>query len=54
VNYSWAQEFSARLSGFNKISELNAETGSILSDGSGTVSLQLNEKTGSIAYTPTY
>jgi hypothetical protein len=54
VNYAGAQEFSARLDGFNELGELNNETGAILSDGSGTVSLQLNEKTGAIAYTLTY
>jgi hypothetical protein len=49
VNDAGAQEFSARLDGFNELGELNNETGAILSDGSGTVSLQLNEKTGAIA-----
>lgn len=54
ANYACAQEFSARLNGFNEVGDLNNETGAILSDGSGAVSLQLNEKTGSIAYTLVY
>jgi hypothetical protein len=41
---SRAGEFSARLSGFNELGALNNQTGAILSDGSGTVSLTLIER----------
>ena len=45
-------EFSARLNGFNELGGLNNETGAVLSDGTGTVSLKLHKN--SIDYTLTY
>jgi CHRD domain len=61
-----AEEFSARLDGFQELGSLpNVNvtvnpitaanpTGAILSDGSGTVTLDLNRSAGTIAYTLTY
>src|SRR6266704_7008944 len=49
-----AEEFSARLNGFEELGALNNQTGAILSDGTGTVSLQLNQKAGMIEYTLSY
>jgi len=54
ASYGYAAEFSARLNGFNELGALNAQTGAVLSDGTGTVSLHLNQKAGSIDYTLTY
>jgi hypothetical protein len=50
----YADEFSARLSGFNELGTLNAQTGAVLSDGTGTVELDLDQKAGTIAYRLTY
>jgi hypothetical protein len=56
--YARAAEFSARLNGFEELGSLPSATafptGAILSDGTGTVSLTLNNKAGTIAYTLTY
>jgi hypothetical protein len=61
-----AEEFSARLNGFQELGSLpnvnltaNPQTaanptGAILSDGKGTASLNLNRKAGTIDYTLTY
>jgi hypothetical protein len=54
ASYGYAAEFSARLNGFNELGALNAQTGAVLSDGTGTVSLQLNQKAGTIDYALTY
>lgn len=48
------EEFSARLSGFQELGAINAQTGAILSDGTGTLSLKLNKNTGTIDFTLTY
>jgi hypothetical protein len=66
--YVYADEFSARLSGFNEIGSIpttvtvttlgtaapTSYTGAILSDGTGTVKLDLDRNAGTIAYTLTY
>src|SRR5882724_5136660 len=54
ASYGYAAEFSARLNGFNELGALNNQTGAVLSDGTGTVSLQLNQKVGMIEYTLSY
>jgi hypothetical protein len=58
ASYGYAAEFSARLSGFNELGSLPTATafptGAVLSDGAGTVSLQLNQKAGTIDYELTY
>src|SRR5258708_4918223 len=58
ASYGYAAEFSARLNGFNELGSLPSATalptGAVLSDGTGTVSLQLNQKAHTIDYTLTY
>jgi CHRD domain len=58
ASYGYAAEFSARLNGFNELGSLPSATafptGAVLSDGTGTVSLQLNQKAGTIDYTLSY
>jgi hypothetical protein len=49
-----AQQFQARLSGFNELGGLNAETGAILSNGQGTLDLVLNRNAATATYTLTY
>lgn len=53
-----AAEFSARLNGFEELGSLPSATafptGAILSDGTGTASLTLNNKGGTIDYSLTY
>ena len=49
-----AQEFVAKLSGFQEVGGLNAETGAILSQGEGTLKLTLDKNAQSISYTLTY
>ena len=39
-----SEEFSARLSGFQELGALNAETGAILTDGTGTLQLDVDKK----------
>ena len=48
------QEFSGRLSGFNELGALNAQTGAILSDGKGTIKLTVDKTSQTIAYELTY
>jgi CHRD domain len=49
------QDFSARLTGFEEIGGLGAgETGAILSDGKGTLSLDVDKKPQQITYRLTY
>jgi len=49
-----SEEFSARVSGFQELGTINAQTGAILSAGSGTVNLKLDRTAGTIDYTLTY
>jgi hypothetical protein len=50
-----AQEFHARLSGFQEIGGLGAgETGAILSTGEGTLNLTLDQTAKTLKYTLTY
>lgn len=49
-----SEEFSARLNGFNVTGNLNAETGAILTDGTGTLQLALDRKSQMATYTLTY
>jgi CHRD domain len=48
------EEFAARLNGFNVTGGLNAETGAILTDGTGTFQLVLDKKSQMATYTLTY
>ena len=52
--YAQANEFSARLNGFEELGAINAETGAILSDGKGTLKLELDKQNSTITYTLTY
>ena len=66
--YANAEEFSARLTGFNEIGSIptsvtvttlgsatpTSYTGAILTDATGTLQLDLDKKKGTIAYTLTY
>jgi len=74
ASYGYAEEFSARLSGFNEIGSIpisvtvpaipsvpspaltvtTSYTGAVLSNGSGTVTLDLDRSAGTITYTLTY
>jgi hypothetical protein len=56
ASYSCAEDFSAKLSGFNEIGSISATgyTGAVLSDGTGTAKLDLDQKAGTIAYSLTY
>ena len=49
-----AQRFSGTFSGFNEVGALNAETGAILSEGTGTIKLKLDKSQGTITYELTY
>jgi hypothetical protein len=49
---AYAQEFGARLNGFEELGALNAETGAIRSAGKGTLSLDVDKS--QISYTLTY
>ena len=49
-----AQEFFAKLSGFQEVGGLNAETGAILSPGDATLKLTLDKKAETVTYTLTY
>jgi hypothetical protein len=54
AGYACAQDFSARLNGFEELGAQNAETGAILSDGKGRFNLTLDRHAGTITYTLTY
>jgi len=49
-----AQEFSARLDGFQELGALNGQTGAVLSNGSGTLTLNLNENAKTASWTLKY
>lgn len=50
-----AEQFSAKFSGFEEVGGLGAgETGAILSDGTGTLDLNLDRSTNTLAFTLTY
>ena len=54
AGFARAQEFSARLNGFEELGVQNNETGAILSDGKGTLELKLDKQAMTITYTLTY
>jgi hypothetical protein len=61
ASYASAEEFTAKLSGFNEIGSIpngatyaQSYTGAVLSDGNGTAKLYLDKKAGTITYTLTY
>ena len=52
--YVHAEEFFARLDGFQELGALNAQTGAILSDGRGTLQLDLDKASQTATFTLTY
>jgi hypothetical protein len=58
ASYACAQEFNAHLTGFQELGSLPSATafptGAVLSDGTGTAKLDLDQKTSTITYTLTY
>src|SRR5437879_7124812 len=54
AGYAHAEEFSARLNGFQELGAQNAETGAILSNGSGTLRLSLDKDARSEEHTLTF
>jgi hypothetical protein len=61
ASYACAEEFEARLLGFNEIGSIpngatyaQSYTGAVLTDATGTLQLDLDNKTSTIAYTLTY
>jgi hypothetical protein len=61
VGSAHAQEFTAKLTGFNEIGSIpngatyaQSYTGAVLTDATGTLQLDLDKKTSTIAYTLTY
>jgi len=53
-SYVHAEEFFARLDGFQELGALNAQTGAILSDGTGTLHLDLDRTSQTATFTLTY
>jgi len=53
-SYVYAAEFFARLDGFQELGALNAQTGAILSDGTGTLHLDLDRTSQTATFTLTY
>ena len=51
VSSPGSQDFRAVLVGFNEIGELNAETGAILSPGTGTLDLKLDVNSQTLTFT---
>ena len=54
ASYAHAEEFFARLNGFQELGGLNAETGAIRSEGSGTLHLSLDKNAGKATFTLTF
>jgi hypothetical protein len=61
ASYACAEQFKARLLGFNEIGSIPSSatyaqsyTGAVLTDATGTLHLDLDKKTSTIAYTLTY
>jgi CHRD domain len=54
ASYAHAQEFFARLNGFEEIGAQNNETGAVRSNGSGTLRLSLDKHAGTATFTLTY
>ena len=50
----FAEEFTAKLSGFQELGALNNQTGAILSNGTGTAELELDQKGQTVTYKLTY
>src|SRR6267378_1140757 len=54
ASYAHAEEFSARLNGFEELGAQNNETGAILSNGTGTLRLSLDKNASAATFTLTF
>jgi len=54
ASYAYAEEFFARLNGFQEIGAQNAESGAILTNGTGTLRLDLDRKNNMATFTLTF
>jgi len=54
ASYAHAEEFFARLNGFQELGAQNNETGAILSGATGTLNLELDKNSGTATFTLTY
>jgi hypothetical protein len=54
MSRSGTEEFRSVLSGFNEVGSLNAETGAILSEGTGTLELKLDRNSQTLTFTLKY
>jgi hypothetical protein len=54
MSRSGTEEFRSVLSGFNEVGALNAETGAILSEGTGTLELKLDRSSQTLTFTLKY
>ena len=54
VGPALAQEYRARLNGFNELGALNAETGAILTDGTGRLTIDVDPNNQTASYKLTY
>jgi hypothetical protein len=54
ASYAYAEEFVTRLNGFEELGALNAQTGAIRSNATGTLQLNLDKQAGTATFTLTY
>ena len=54
ASFAYAQEFSARLNGFQELGAINAQTGAVLSNGAATLRLHLDKNSNMATFTLTY
>jgi CHRD domain len=54
ASYAYAEEFVTRLNGFEELGGLNAQTGAIRSNATGTLQLNLDKQGGTATFTLTY
>ena len=54
AGFAYAQEFTARLNGFEELGAINNQTGAILSNGTGTLRLHLDKNADTATFTLTY
>jgi len=54
ASYAYAEEFVTRLNGFEELGAINAQTGAIRSNATGTLQLNLDKKAGTATFALTY
>jgi CHRD domain len=54
ASFAYAEEFKTRLNGFQELGAINAQTGAIRSNGTGTLRLNLDKNSGTATFTLTY